>query len=91
MRSMCPMSICVMCVPCMAGASRDLCAAAELSPLHIAAGQGALMALATLLAAGAEPGARGERSGRSALHTACEHARPMAAAVSDEGWSSSMP
>ena len=61
-----------------AGASLDQKAAAELTPLHIAAGQGALMALSTLLAARADVGIAGERSGRTPLHTACEHARAMA-------------
>ena len=62
-----------------AGASLDQKAAAELTPLHIAAGQGALMALSTLLAARADVRIVGERSGRTPLHTACEHARAMAA------------
>ena len=60
------------------GAAIDAAAVGELTPLHLAAAQGALSALNALLAAGADATTAGQRSKKRPLHTACEHGRGAA-------------
>ena len=59
-------------------AAIDAAAVGELTPLHLAAAQGALSALNALLAAGADATTAGQRSKKRPLHTACEHGRGAA-------------
>lgn len=64
-------------VEVLASARADVSAlaASEHSPLHLAAAAGAGAAVGALLAAGADASLRGERSGKTPLHCACERGR----------------